>query len=355
MTTIALPDVVNLTGNPEASLGFASAQLLPRRAMMLFQARARTPELGEFDVLASPSLEAGLARLDGGLQDHMGNGVFSMGGAFLAPFANRIRGRFDPARDVIVTRVAGQLVQLPANGVGHNANAERNAIHGLILNRAVDTFDVAKDQTSVVGHIAAGDFDGHWLSRIDLRLAISLIENRLVVDVRATNVGNESSPVGLGWHPYFALPSGRRDQARIRLPARQRLAVNNYDEVLPSGEIIDVIGTPYDFTPVGGMPLGSRYFDDCFVDLKRDSRGDVVCEVIDASAAYGMRITTRSPHVTALQLFAPPDKPFVVIEPQFNWADPFGDAWPSGTDTGMAMLEPRDSVDYRVELEIFTA
>ena len=43
-----------------------------------------------------------------------------------------------------------------------------------------------------------------------------------------------SEPMGIGWHPYFALPSGRRDQARLHLPhdelTRQcEQAIRNYD------------------------------------------------------------------------------------------------------------------------------
>ena len=42
------------------------------------------------------------------------------------------------------------------------------------------------------------------------------------------------------------------------LPASQRLVVNNYEEVLPTGDMLPVVGTPYDFsTPGGNTPLGN--------------------------------------------------------------------------------------------------
>ena len=52
----------------------------------------------------------------------------------------------------------------------------------------------------------------------------------------------------------------------------------------------------------------------------------------------------------AVQVYAPPDQPFVVIEPQFNLPDPFGQPWPAGVDTGMARLAPAATVSYAVRL-----
>lgn len=54
-----------------------------------------------------------------------------------------------------------------------------------------------------------------------------------------------------------------------------------------------------------------------------------------------------------MQTFAPPDKPFVVLEPQFNWADPFGALWREPRGKGMVTLAPGESVAYRVRLELF--
>jgi hypothetical protein len=139
----------------------------------------------------------------------------------------------------------------------------------------------------------------------------------------------------------------------MRLPARARLPVNNYDEVLPTGEIALVKGTPYDFSPAGGRALGDLYLDDCFVDLAKGSDGETVCDVIDAAAAYGLRIVSESPEISAFQIFAPPDRSLIVIEPQFSWADPYGSVWAPGIKTGMVLLQSGGSVAYRVTLELF--
>ena len=54
--------------------------------------------------------------------------------------------------------------------------------------------------------------------------------------------------------------------------------------------------------------------------------------------------------MTAVQVFAPPDQPFVVIEPQLALADPFGARW--RRSTGMALLPPGGRVRYHVEVAI---
>jgi galactose mutarotase-like enzyme len=158
--------------------------------------------------------------------------------------------------------------------------------------------------------------------------------------------------MGIGWHPYFALPSGRRDQARLHLPARRRTLVNDYDEVLPTGQVVSVGDTPYDFSSPYGKPLGELFLDDCFVDLET-SEGQAVVEVTDPEASYGLRIVFASPPVRAIQVYGPPERQIIVVEPQLNWADPFGSQWEPGVDTGMAILAPGESVVYWARLELF--
>lgn len=349
-------DVVTLRTPAEAEgLRFVSAQLLPHRSMMIYQIRAWLPGRGEIDVLAAPPLEEGLERLDGGPADFMGNASFSMGAAFLAPFVNRIRGRHDPVRREIHTTIAGKAVVLPANGGGKAPGTEQYAIHGLILDKAASGVERSeRDGSEVVrGRLGAGDFGGRWPSSTDLDFEVRLGAERFEARMTASNAGAEPLPIGLGWHPYFNIPSGDRGQARMRLPAAARLPVNDYDEVLPTGEVRPVAGTSYDFRGPDGRALGDMYLDDCFVDLEKSEAGETVCEVIDPAAQYGLRIVSTSPQVSALQTFAPLDRPFLVIEPQFSWADPYGQEWDEGVDTGMLLLEPGQSVDYLVRLELF--
>jgi aldose 1-epimerase len=86
---------------------FLSATVLPGRGMNLFQITAKIPGKGEVPILASPSLEAAAPRLNEGPQDVHGVHSFAFGGAFLAPYANRIRGKLTSDGKNIVTEWDG--------------------------------------------------------------------------------------------------------------------------------------------------------------------------------------------------------------------------------------------------------
>jgi galactose mutarotase-like enzyme len=97
--------------------------------------------------------------------------------------------------------------------------------------------------------------------------------------------------------------------------------------------------------------LGDLYLDDCFVDLVIDD-ARATATLADPAAGLGVRVSASAPPVTAFQVFAPPDKPFVCIEPQSNLADPFGEVW-DGWDTGMVVLQSGEQTTYSVRVELF--
>src|SRR4029077_17743644 len=148
--------------------------------------------------------------------------------------------------------------------------AERVAMHGLILDSRVGAIErrTAAGEDAVRGVLQAGDFGHGWPSRTEIIFENVLRADSFRLTVTARHVGDERLPIGIGWHPYFALPSGRREAARLRVPARRRVLGNDADEVLPTGEVEAVAGTPYDFSRPGGRPLGDLRLDDCFVDLE---------------------------------------------------------------------------------------
>jgi galactose mutarotase-like enzyme len=352
---------VTIGGEPVVSLravnvppdapAFLSAEVLPGRGMMLLRTGLRLPSGALTEGLVAPSGESAAREFDGGPDDFAGNKSFSLGGALLAPYANRISGRDVAGAREIEARIDGHRLRLPRNWGGKAAGARTYAMHGLILDASVTYSQAQPDR--VTGRRAFGDFGGRWPSRTDMDFEWRLEAGALLLSVRVRNTGQEPLPFGLGWHPYFALPSGRRDQARLRLPAASRVEVNNYDEVLPTGRLLPTAGTAYDFSEPGGRALGGLYLDDCFTNLSREN-GCAVIEMLDPAAALGLRVSSPTPQVKAVQVFAPADKAFIAVEPQFNLADPYSDVWSDGTDTGMARIAPGASLDYDVRVEAFT-
>jgi aldose 1-epimerase len=343
------------TSHAEDVPEFLSVTVLPGRGMNLFQITAQLPGKGIVDILASPSLEEAASILNDGPDGSHGVHSFAFGGAFLAPYANRVRGEITPDGKNVTTRWQGKSLTLPAVWKGkENPHAELHAIHGLILDREADELKVhdGKDGQSVTGIIHGGSFDGHWFSSTDLTISIKLTGEAVEASVTAKNVGSEPEPIGIGWHPYFAIPSGDRTQARLLVPASKIAEVNNYDDVFPTGKLIQVEGTKHDFTEQGGRPLEDIFLDDNFSQLRRKDES-VVVDLIDPAASYGLHIRGLSNEIKTIQVYAPPAKSYVAIEEQFNFADPFSSVW-GKLDTGMVTLDPGQSVNWTVRLELFT-
>lgn len=336
---------------------FLSVTLLPGRGMNLFQITAYLPGRGEVALLASPSLNTAATLMNGGPDDLGGNESFSGGGAFLFPFANRILGpvRVDKASgDHYVTATwHGRSVQLLANWHGKLPGAPWVAMHGEMLAAKAQSLAVkSSPDSSEATAIYDLPSNGHWFSDNQVKVTVSLTRDTITASVTAMNTGDQPEPVGIGWHPYFQMPSDIRANARLHLPATMRVEVNNYDDVFPTGKLLSVLGTAYDFNALQGAPLPDTLMDDSFVDLKRDTNGFVTSEISDLRVNYGMRVTAMSPQIRAIQVYSPVDKSFIALEPQFNYADPFGAEW-HDTDTGMVTLAPGASVTWKTQLQLF--
>jgi aldose 1-epimerase len=350
-------NIVKLTRTPTSNgqkPEFLSATIFPGRGMNVFQITANLPGKGEIQVLASPSLSDAATALSGGPADAYGNASFSFGGAFLVPFPNRIRGKASADGKTLTFDWHGKAITIPANWPGKSAGAEPVAMHGLILASKTDDVSVQNtaDGQTLTGTIHAGDFGGYWPSKTDLAFTLALSGDAFDAQITATNVGTEDEPIAIGWHPYFSIPSGDRTQARLHVPADLVAEVNNYNDVFPTGKLLPVKGTKYDFNAPDGVALDGNFYDDNWSKLKRTD-GAVDVKLTDPASNYGISVDGLSPEIKAVQAYAPVAKQFVAIEEQFNFGDPFGKEW-HGIDTGMVTLKPGKSVTWHVRLSLFT-
>ncbi|HMH14352.1 MAG TPA: hypothetical protein VK578_14720 [Edaphobacter sp.] len=325
---------------------FLTATVLPGLGMNVLQITAYLPHKGEVSLLASPSLEEA-ARLP--------TGSLSMGGTFEAPWANQISGPASADGKSLRTVWRGHTFTLPAAQKIHTGGLVASG--GLLLGQGADTAstNVMPDGGEAEATFESGDFAGHWVSHTKITTSIQLSSKAMEIKVVARNTGDTPEPMGIGWHPRFAILSGDRGQVALRMPNAMRAEVRDRRSGMPTGKLLPVIGTEYDFTAYSGRQLGNLNMDDSFVHLRPAPLDNgPIAELRDPKSNYGLRITAITPTIKAMRICAPASDKFVSIEPNFNYDDPFGPEWAKDEDTGMVVLQPGQSVQWQVRLEIFS-
>ena len=330
---------------------FTNVTVIPGRGMELLYVKANFPGKGEVNVLWSPDL-ATAAKMLNVEDDDFGDLGYRLGAAMLCPYPNRIVGKLSPDGKTLTTSWEGRTITLPANNVGKLPGAQRHAMHGLILKDKATRIRVTKipggEEVSGVIHDA---FHGRWFAKTDLVITISLTANAIDVTNTARNVGTQSEPMAIGWHPYFNFPSGDHAQVRVHIPGSMVAQVNNHDSEFPTGKLLPVAETPYDFRAPAGAPLGNHYYDDNWSSLQSEN-GRVEVRMVDPEAHYGVAVDGDSPQIKTIQMYSPPTAQFAAIEDQYNFADPFGKEW-NGMDTGMVTLKPGETTKWHVRLRVF--
>ncbi len=329
---------------------FLSATLLPGRGMNILQITAALPGKGIVKLLDSPSLDEAARILSGQDEDAHGAQSLKIGGAIESPWAGDLFGTASP--DGLNTSWHGMSLSVPAM----QRNGVAVATGGLLLASSSSAIknNFMPDGAEAEAVYEAGDYDGHWPSTMRLTATTQLSARSIEMRVTALNTGKDPQPVGLGWRPRFAL-QGDRAQVTLRLPAAMREEIRDSRTGAPTGHLLPVEGTRYDFNSHTGVALGSISLDDTFAHLHQaplDS-GPIV-ELRDTQNDYGLRITMLSSSIKAIHVEAPADGKSILIEPRFNYDDPFGREWAQQEDTGMVTLQPGRSVQWRIRFEIFS-
>ncbi len=333
-------------GTPE----FVSATFLPGRGMNLLQLSALIPGHGEVPLLMSPSLAEATGILTGSGPDANGGLSATMGGAFLVPWAGRLAGRPSTNPGVLQTLWLGQRLTFPVSAPGTLLSTP-----GLLLDRSADSThtEVLLDGQSVEAVYHPGTFSGNWPSTGSVHILAELSGRALDLTVTVQNTGATPMPVGIGWLPYFNLASHDRADATLTLPSSTRLEVDRSGGI-PTGRMVSVTGTPLDFAAPRGARLGSTPVDATYTHLTAGIlSNNPSAELRDTEFGYGLRITPLTSSIRGLRVIAPPDKSWVSIGPETNFDDALGSQWNTSEGSGITTLQPGDSLQWKVRLEVF--
>jgi hypothetical protein len=332
---------------------FLSVTMLPGRGMNVLQISAYIPGTGEVKLLASPTIEGATSAMTGVDADANGQASLAMGGAFEAPWADGIWDAPSSSAGHVTTAWRGHAMMLPSQG-----SSDMGPVNGgLMLREPADSVDTTAlpDGGEAQSTFNAADFGAHWPSKTQMTVTVLLSSRSIELTVVAQNTGDVAEPIGIGWHPRFTVPGGNRAQLRIRVPAEKRAEVRDRAHGMPTGVLLPVAGTPYDFNLPGGASLETADLDECFVALHQNLLDSgPVAELIDPADNYGVRLAVLSSTIKAMRVVAPANGDFVSIDPQFNVPDPFGREWAKDADTGMVILQPGQSTQWKVRLELFS-
>ena len=182
------------------------------------------------------------------------------------------------------------------------------SIHGLVLFSAWKVMKVHADAdgaevTSALRFTEYPQWLAHYPFAHRLEMTHRLCHGKLHVRLFLHSECAQPIPVTVGFHPYFRLPTGRRDAWEIDCPARVRLPVSDVHIPLGTQE-------PVDFG--SGVSLNGIEFDDVFTDLRRDASGFAIFEASHEQSAIRVGF---GPHYLVAVLYAPPGKDFLCFEP----------------------------------------
>jgi galactose mutarotase-like enzyme len=218
------------------------------------------------------------------------------------PWANRLAGDTYTA--------AGTTVSLAGLTLPHDPNGL--PIHG---NLFAVPFEVK--QTNATRIVATLDYGAHpdklrafpfpHLLTVDVRLHPTRGLN-IVTQVEPTS--DQAVPISFGWHPFLQLPNAPRAEWQLRWPACEHVEVD--ERIIPTG-----VRTPQ---AAQKESIAARTFDDHYA-LGSD-------RTFQISAGAGKRRRTLTlqfdPSYPFGQLFVPPDRNLVAIEPMTAEIDALG-------------------------------
>lgn len=345
--------VVTLHRSPTALAGepeFLSAVLLPGRGMNLLQVTAAVPGHGEVPIFLSPSVADAGRVLTGAGDDANGSVSATFGAAILAPWAGRLTGSPTSSSSTLESVWQGQRITFPPSRPGSTLSTP-----GLMLDRPADsiTTDSVPDGQAATAVYRAGSFSGQWPSMLDVTVRAELAGRALDLTISAQNTGQAPTPAGIGWHPVFALP-GNRSDVRVTIPSITRVDVDHRTN-LPSGKTVSTPGTSADLIRARGTRLDDMSLNETYTNLQSGILGDgPIAEIRDPAAGYGVRLTPLINTIKFLRVTAPQGQNWISIEPDTNVDDPFGHEWTGPEQTGIVTLQPGETLQWHVRLEIFS-
>ena len=218
---------------------------------------------------------------------------------FLSPWANRL----DEPR----YWVDGSQYHLNPELGNIRFDHSHQPIHGLLLFERwhIEQVQATADSAEIISSLNFASYPKlmaqfPFAHRLEMRHCLR--NGRLSVHTRIVNSCVEAVPVSLGFHPYFRLPDGDRNNWDLKICATTRYTLN--DKHIPTGETSR--------TNPASHHVGDLDLDDVYSDLHRDEEGYARFSL--SSKTAGLRVGFGDRYRVAV-VYAPQTGNVVCIEP----------------------------------------
>src|SRR5262245_11502129 len=211
-------------------------------------------------------------------------------------FIGCVIGRF-------ANRIAGASFELDGKRFRVTANDGANHLHGGKSGFGKRAWSVLEFVPGTPGRLRLGlrspSGEEGYPGNLEVSAEFVVTEARLTLRFEAAS--DALTPVNLTYHPYFNLGRGFDGEHRLRIPADRYLPVSGRD-LIPSGKLCPVQGTPFDFreSTLLQLPAGPSHpqlsiaggFDHCFA---RDTRTDEAAILRSERSGITLRLRSDQP------------------------------------------------------------
>ncbi|MGH9632740.1 MAG: aldose 1-epimerase [Bryobacteraceae bacterium] len=248
-----------------------------------------------------------------------------LGNPFLAPWANRLD------QDAFWANGKKYTLNPALNNVRHDGFGQ--PIHGLLaFSPHWELVEVKADNSSAMAKSRLEfwkhpDLMQQFPFAHAIEMTYRLQDGVLEVETAIRNLSTEPMPVSTGYHPYFTLHDAPRDEWKVRLPVRQRMALSK--TLVPTGEL-EPLPQP------GSMSLEGVQLDDVFTGLIRGESGRAEFTVEGKREKIAV---LYGPKYTVAVVYAPKGRDFICFEPMSGPTNAFNMAH-AGTYKDLQTIAP---------------
>ncbi|GAK30062.1 possible aldose 1-epimerase [Weissella oryzae SG25] len=178
-------------------------------------------------------------------------------------------------------RIGSASFDLNGEHVEIEANENNNTLHGGSHGFADRNWhtQVLEAENAVVFSTAIASSEDHFPGNLTTTVKYTLTDDN-VVEIEFTGLSDADTLYNPTSHVYMN-PAGKGTDARelyLELAATKRLAMDG--ELIPTGEKLDVIDTPYDFTKATkiatNLDKGIDHFDDVFETITTEGTANAI-------------------------------------------------------------------------------